>query len=67
MNEMVTAKTAWVWTAEAVEQNKYQKLEEGTHVWDNYKKEAPARWLEEGLIREATEEDAPVGQVAFDI
>lgn len=67
MTEQLEAKIHWEWTEKAVEENKFQHIVAGTPVWDNYKKKAPKRWVEEGLIREATEEDAPVGQVAFDI
>lgn len=67
MTDQLEAKYHWEWTEKAVEENKFQSIVAGTPVWDNYKKKAPKRWVDEGLIREATEEDTPVGQVAFDI
>lgn len=66
MTQQLEAKTHWEWTEKAVEENKFQSIAAGTPVWDNYKKKAPKRWLDEGLIREAGKEILPEGQAAFD-
>lgn len=49
----VTAQTHWVWT------DKAQKLEPKRHkagemVWPHDAKEAPKRWLDDGLICDST-------------
>ncbi|MFE9279366.1 hypothetical protein ACQKLN_29840 [Paenibacillus glucanolyticus] len=50
----VTAQTFWVWTAKAQEVNP-KRSRAGEMVWPHYEKEAPARWLEDGLICDSTE------------
>lgn len=65
MSETVKAKTQWVWTEKAVKLNSYEKLP-GAPIWENYRKKAPTRWLEEGLIEESGQENLPEGQAAFD-
>ncbi|GIP02089.1 hypothetical protein J28TS4_04960 [Paenibacillus lautus] len=50
----VTAKSYWVWTKKAQDQNP-QFNRAGDPIWPHYKHEAPARWLEDGLICDSTE------------
>lgn len=52
----VKAKTYWTWTklAEAKNPN-WSKA--GTEIWPHYKYDAPAKWLEDGLIQDASEVD----------
>ncbi|AYB47144.1 hypothetical protein [Paenibacillus lautus] len=52
--DTVTAKSFWVWTKKAQEQNP-QFNRAGDPIWPHYKHEAPARWLEDGLICDSTE------------
>ncbi|OPG98972.1 hypothetical protein B2I21_07390 [Chryseobacterium mucoviscidosis] len=64
MSDMVTTEKCWVWTEKAVNINSYGKTV-GSPVWNNYRKKAPAKWLSEGLIQEAGEEEIPEGQATF--
>lgn len=65
MSKMVTTDKCWVWTEKAVKINSYGKTV-GAPVWEGYRKEAPAQWLTEGLIKEAEETAMPAGQATFD-
>lgn len=62
---MVTTDKCWVWTEKAVSINSYGKTV-GSPVWENYRKEAPEKWLKDGLIEESGQENLPEGQAAFD-
>ncbi|WP_051289630.1 hypothetical protein [Paenibacillus massiliensis] len=53
-NETVKAKTHWVWTAKAERENP-QRSVEGREVWSHYLQNAPKRWLDDGLIQDASE------------
>lgn len=50
----VTAQTYWVWSKKAEEQNP-QRSKAGNPIWPHYQKEAPADWLDKGLIIDSTE------------
>lgn len=48
------AKTYWVWTekAETVDSKRHMA---GDRVWEHYAKEAPQKWLDDGLIVDSSE------------
>lgn len=49
----VKAQTYWVWTKTAAQKNpQYSKA--GEPIWPHYLREAPAEWLEQGLIADST-------------
>ncbi|GAB6931611.1 hypothetical protein JCM10914A_55940 [Paenibacillus sp. JCM 10914] len=50
----VTAQSYWVWTDKAQEENP-QRSRAGDPIWPHYKHEAPADWLERGLICDSKE------------
>lgn len=54
MSETVKATTHWVFTAKAERLNPNRSVE-GQEVWTHYRTEAPKRWLDEGLIQDASE------------
>lgn len=56
----VTAKTEWVWTDKA-EQQEPKRHRAGEAVWPHYVKDAPREWLEGGLIVDRSEYE-PEGQ-----
>ncbi|WP_049827412.1 hypothetical protein [Paenibacillus maysiensis] len=66
MSEQIETTTYWVWTDKAVQLNKFRDIEAGVAVWENYRKRAPKRWVDEGLIQEATEDYHADGQVQWD-
>ncbi|MEK5060502.1 hypothetical protein BK126_04530 [Paenibacillus sp. FSL H7-0326] len=62
----VKAKTYWTWTKLAESKNPNWS-KEGTEIWPHYRTEAPKKWLEDGLIQDASEVEKG-GQVdLFDI
>ncbi|MNJ66735.1 hypothetical protein D3C77_628350 [compost metagenome] len=50
----VSAETYWVWTEKAEKENP-QRSRAGQMIWPHYSKEAPAAWLEQGLIVDKSE------------
>ncbi|MDH6670188.1 Fe-S cluster biosynthesis and repair protein YggX [Paenibacillus sp. LBL] len=64
----VTAQTHWVWTKKAEKSNLAPyRTKAGERVWEARSIEAPAKWLEDGLIQDASEFEKE-GQVdLFDI
>jgi hypothetical protein len=52
----VTAQTYWTWTRKAEEEDP-KRHRAGERVWPHYEKEAPARWLEDGLICDSMESE----------
>lgn len=53
-NDMVTARTQWVWTETAQSRNpKYSRA--GEVIWAHFKLVAPKDWLDQGLIQDASE------------
>lgn len=64
----VKAKTYWVWTEKAEKSNLAPyHTKAGERVWEAKSIEAPAKWLEDGLIQDASEVEKD-GQVdLFDI
>jgi|GEM_PF-2143115 len=53
-NKKVKAQTYWVWTELAQEKNP-KHTRAGDPIWPHYKYEAPADWLEQGLICDSSE------------
>ncbi|MEK5058630.1 hypothetical protein BK126_03045 [Paenibacillus sp. FSL H7-0326] len=65
-NNTVKAKTYWTWTKLAEAKNPTRSIA-GKEIWPHYRTEAPAKWLEDGLIQDASEVEKD-GQVdLFDI
>jgi hypothetical protein len=54
MSETVKATTHWVWTARAEKENP-KWSQEGQEIWPHYRTEAPKKWLDDGLIQDASE------------
>lgn len=54
MNDTVTAQSHWVWSEKAEEANP-KRSRAGEMVWPQYSKEAPKKWLEDGLIIDSSE------------
>ena len=53
---LVQASSYWVWTEKAEESNLNPKRTKANEpVWPHYLKEAPAKWLKEGLIKDSSE------------
>jgi len=52
--DTVTAQRHWVWTPKAEEANP-KRSRAGEMVWQEYSKEAPKKWLEDGLIVDKSE------------
>lgn len=52
--ERVTANTFFCWTDKAEKENP-QRSKAGDPIWPHYKHSAPAKWLEDGLIIDASE------------
>lgn len=52
-NDRVTADTHWVWTEKAAAKNPHYSRA-GEPIWPHYLHQAPAEWLEEGLIIDAS-------------
>lgn len=50
----VTAQSHWVWTAKAEQENP-QRSKAGDPIWPHYLHNAPAQWLKDGLICDASE------------
>lgn len=48
------AKSYWVWTQKAEKENP-QRSRAGEMVWPHYAKEAPQKWIDEGLIVDRSE------------
>lgn len=48
------AKTHWVWTKKA-EKGNPTRSKAGERVWEHYTKEAPRKWLDDGLIIDSSE------------
>lgn len=68
LNLKVTAKTHWVWTDKAEKTNiDPSRTKAGEPVWPYYLEQAPARWLEEGLIKDASEIEIAGQLDLFDI
>ncbi|MNB81435.1 hypothetical protein D3C75_282170 [compost metagenome] len=49
-----TAQTYWVWTDKA-ETTDPKRHRAGEMVWSHYAKEAPQKWLDDGLIVDSSE------------
>lgn len=49
-----TARTHWVWTEKAEEADP-KRHRAGERVWEHYAKEAPQKWLDDGLIVDSSE------------
>ncbi|MNW49056.1 hypothetical protein D3C74_264590 [compost metagenome] len=54
MSNTVKATTHWVWTAKAEKANP-KRAKAGGIVWEHCTKEAPEKWLKEGLIIDSSE------------
>lgn len=50
----VKAKTHWTWTEKAEAENP-QRSKAGDTIWPHYMYEAPADWLDKGLIIDSSE------------
>lgn len=51
---LTAAQTYWVWTKKA-EDHDSKRHRAGETVWTHYAKEAPLKWLEDGLIIDSSE------------
>ena len=54
MDNTVTAQSHWVWTLKAQEEEPKRHIA-GEMVWPQYAKEAPRKWLEDGLILDSND------------
>lgn len=65
--QLVTATTHWVWTDKAQKSNlaPYRTMA-GEKVWEDHRKVAPAKWLEDGLIQDASELEKEGQMTIFD-
>lgn len=59
------AQTFWVWSEKAEKENP-QRSKAGVPIWPHYMYEAPAKWLQDGIIIDSSEFERS-GQVEFDI